>query len=120
LIITCREFAKFFKENVIDYQQLIIIDDAINEDIQYNNEEMLRRLERLIDTDPLCIINTSGSTGRQKRVVLNHRSFIDFSDWAIDTLHIGEDEVVGACRPYFSISIASNYVSAFPGGRPSF
>lgn len=31
---------------------------------------------QLIDTDPLCIINTSGSTGTPKGVVLNHKSFL--------------------------------------------
>ena len=101
LIITSREFVKVLKENAIDVQQLIMIDDAITEEIQYNNGEILRRREHLIDTDPLCIINTSGSTGRQKSVVLNHRSFIDFTDWAIDTLQIGEDEIIGSLSPVF-------------------
>ena len=39
-------------------------------------DEQIRSVWRdLIDTDPLCIINTSGSTGTPKGVVLNHRSF---------------------------------------------
>lgn len=31
-----------------------------------------------IDTDPLCVINTSGSTGIPKAVMLSHRGMIDF------------------------------------------
>ena len=46
-------------------------------------DEQIRSVWRdLIDTDPLCIINTSGSTGTPKGVVLNHRSFFDFTEWA--------------------------------------
>ena len=62
------------------------------------------RLDRIIDTDPYCIINTSGSTGTPKGVALNHKSFIDFTEWAVDTLKIGEDEIIGSLSPlYFDI-----------------
>jgi amino acid adenylation domain-containing protein len=58
-----------------------------------------RVLSKVIDTDPLCIINTSGSTGTPKGVVLNHKSFIDFTEWAIDTLKIGDNEIIGSLSP---------------------
>ena len=60
---------------------------------------LMQRLSHLIDTDPLCIINTSGSTGIPKGVILNHRSFIDFTEWAVETLQIGEAETVGSLSP---------------------
>lgn len=63
------------------------------------NEELLENLERLIDTDPLCLINTSGSTGTPKSVILNHKSFVDFTEWAIRTTGIGDDEVIGSLSP---------------------
>ena len=66
---------------------------AENEDALYEN------LEQLIDTDPLCLINTSGSTGTPKSVILNHKSFIDFTEWAISTTGIGENEIVGSLSP---------------------
>jgi amino acid adenylation domain-containing protein len=53
----------------------------------------------LIDTDPLCIINTSGSTGTPKGVVLNHRSFIDFTECAIETLGIRNRDIIGSLSP---------------------
>ncbi len=60
---------------------------------------LLGALEQVIDTDPLCLINTSGSTGTPKSVILNHKSFIDFTEWAIGATGIGEDEVIGSLSP---------------------
>ena len=34
-----------------------------------------------------------------KGVVLNHKSFIDFTEWAIDTLKINDNEVIGSLSP---------------------
>jgi len=64
----------------------------------------LPQLRELIDTDPYCIINTSGSTGTPKGVVLNHKSFVDFIEWSVETLSIPEHELIGSLSPiYFDI-----------------
>lgn len=53
-----------------------------------------------IDTDPFCIINTSGSTGIPKGVVLNYRSFFDFMDWSCSTFSLlNEDTIIGSLSP---------------------
>lgn len=73
--------------------------DEINFDFPLNSEILDKRRQLIIDTDPLCIINTSGSTGTPKSVVLNHRSFIDFTDWAQTTFNFSEQEVIGSLSP---------------------
>lgn len=60
---------------------------------------LAERRHQLIDTDPLCLINTSGSTGTPKGVVLNHRSFFDFMDWASETFSFDGTEVMGSLSP---------------------
>lgn len=62
-------------------------------------DQTKERLSRRIDTDPFCIINTSGSTGIPKGVVLNHKSFFDFMDWASETFGLDGSERIGALSP---------------------
>ncbi len=60
---------------------------------------LLKRREQLIDTDPMCLINTSGSTGTPKSVVLNHRSFFDFMNWSREQFGFDGSEVMGSLSP---------------------
>lgn len=54
---------------------------------------------RNIDTDPCCVINTSGSTGVPKSVILNHRSFIDFIEAVRYEKIIDESEIIASLSP---------------------
>lgn len=67
-------------------------------DAQEKNDILALR-EGCIDTDLLCVINTSGSTGIPKAVALNHRSFIDFTEVVCDAKLVGEAEVVASLSP---------------------
>lgn len=73
--------------------------DNLNLSEPFDDKLIQERLSQIIDTDPLCIINTSGSTGTPKGVVLNHRSFIDFTDWALDTFNFSSNEIIGSLSP---------------------
>ena len=80
-------------EKILNIEQIDFRNESYSQDLLDNV------LGRIIDTDPLCIINTSGSTGVPKGVILNHRSFIDFTEWAIHTTGISDSEVIGSLSP---------------------
>lgn len=82
---------------IIDEKRILLIEEIL--EATSNHDLLLQKLEVIIDTDPLCLINTSGSTGTPKSVVLNHRSFIDFTEWAIDTMNWREQEIIGSLSP---------------------
>jgi amino acid adenylation domain-containing protein len=73
--------------------------DEIDYSRPIDNKLLKNYLSKIIDTDPLCIINTSGSTGTPKGVVLNHKSFIDFTERALETLNFGDNEIIGSLSP---------------------
>jgi amino acid adenylation domain-containing protein len=99
VIITNR--SNLHKINRLNFDIPIVIIDDIDYDSIDNSLVLNKIFARIIDTDPWCIINTSGSTGIPKGVVLNHRSYIDFTDWAISTFNFTGNEVLGVLSPVF-------------------
>ena len=97
-IITNNQYLKNITDVLPADIQVINLDEVDFTKV-VNQTEILANLGSLIDTDPLCIINTSGSTGTPKGVVLNHKSFFDFTEWALDTFSFTDDEVIGSLSP---------------------
>lgn len=95
-IITDEKYLDVLK-TVYRAEQILLIDNLVKETPVH--EALLKHLEQVIDTDPLCLINTSGSTGTPKSVVLNHKSFIDFTEWALTATKWTEDEIIGSLSP---------------------
>lgn len=95
---------------------VLVIDDVYDDAIVIDAAGISARLERVIDTDPLCIINTSGSTGTPKGVAMHHRSVIDFMDWVMERLTLDGTEVIGSLSPfYFDIYTLELYLSLAKG-----
>ncbi|MDF2486502.1 MAG: hypothetical protein K0R46_2670 [Herbinix sp.] len=57
--------------------------------------------ERQLDTDPIYVVFTSGSTGVPKGVVACHRSVIDYVDTLSDILRVKHDTVFGIQVPLY-------------------
>jgi len=101
ILLTSKEYQKNIDQLGLKSIEIFLIDDLLNEPIRMDDDIIRARMEQIIDTDPLCIINTSGSTGIPKGVVLNHRGTIDFMDWCFARLDLKSDERIGSLSPFF-------------------
>lgn len=75
------------------------------------DEGILKIIEKQhLDTDPLYVLFTSGSTGIPKGVVVGHRSVIDFIDEFTRIFDITEADVLGNQAPLdFDVSVKDLY-----------
>ena len=101
IIVTSVAHAPALRTLGIPEDRLLLIEQAMVAENLYDNALLLRRLDLIIDTDPYCIIHTSGSTGIPKGVALNHRSTIDWADWAFERLGLDGREVMGSLAPIY-------------------
>ena len=95
--------------------ELLIIDDLIDYGIDDDVISKIRSAQ--IDTDPLYILFTSGSTGNPKGTVVNHRNVISYISWFCEAFSLDENTVSGNQTPfYFSMSVSDVYGIVFCGG----
>lgn len=73
--------------------------EKLNFNRNINKDILLENLSNIIDTDPFCVINTSGSTGIPKSTVLNHRNFIDFIYRSEEIFKFSGNEIMGSLSP---------------------
>jgi amino acid adenylation domain-containing protein len=116
IIITSAGHAATLRGLGVPDGQLLLVETAMTTEAAHANAALMARLDHVIDTDPLCIIHTSGSTGIPKGVVLNHRSTIDFMDWVFQRLGLDGSEVIGSLSPfYFDIYTLELYLCLAKG-----
>ena len=79
--------------------EVLLYDEMLN---QAADKELLSELRNhQLDTDPIYIVFTSGSTGVPKGVVACHRSVIDYVDTLSDILKVNQDTVFGMQVPLY-------------------
>ncbi len=96
-------------ENAKEFRlRTFLVDEAKTAEI--NNEKLDEIRSAQIDTDPLYILYTSGSTGIPKGTVISHKNVLAYSKWAVNTFSIDENTVFGNQTPfYFSMSVTDIY-----------
>ena len=88
--------------HVLPYDQLAA--SAINEDA------LVRVRRNALDTDPIYIVFTSGSTGVPKGVAACHRSVLDYIERLDEVLDVTEDTIFGNQTPlYFDACLKELY-----------
>lgn len=77
-----------------------------------------KSLSAVVDTDPIYIMFTSGSTGAPKGVTVPHRGVIDYAMWVANTFSIDETSILGNQAPfYFDNSIFDIYSCLLTGAK---
>ena len=78
----------------------------------------LKKVEAVIDSDPIYIMYTSGSTGVPKGVTIPHRGIIDYAVWLRDTFGFDENTVFGNQSAfYFDNSTLDIFSMLFTGAK---
>ena len=87
------ETAEHFEIPVVSYE------DAVEE---FGDVRALERIKAsMLETDPLYVLFTSGSTGFPKGVLISHRAIIDSAEWIGSTLGITDRDVLGNQSPFY-------------------
>ena len=98
VIVTSQELAeeagKIFPEHSI-----VLVEELVKAEVDSARLESIRRNK--IDTDPLYMNFTSGSTGVPKGVIGCHRAVIDYVEHLCDVLKFDEDSVFGNQTPLY-------------------
>ena len=93
-------------------------EELIGKELNADTIETVDRAEsRIIDTDILYVLFTSGSTGVPKGVIINHKSVIDYIEWAVETFHFDNYTIFGNQAPfYFDNSVLDIFSAIRVGG----
>ncbi len=96
------DMARKFSNNVFIFEEMITT--------PVDEEAIDARLLTALDTDPVYVLYTSGSTGVPKGVVVSHRSLIDYVEQFCNEISITEEDVIANQAPfYFDASLIDIY-----------
>lgn len=107
-VIICDEKTREIAQTFDYTGEIVFYDDICTTPVC---EESLEEIYKAaIDTDPIYIVFTSGSTGVPKGVVACHRSVIDYIEQLSETLEFNESTVFGNQTPlYFDACLKELY-----------
>ena len=105
-----------YKEAIETFKnkRILLIENLINQEIDEDILENARN--KMLDTDPVYINFTSGSTGVPKGVVVCHQTIISFIDIFTKQFGIKDNDIIGNQAPFdFDVSVKDIYSSIKTG-----
>lgn len=102
LVVTTPESKDLLAKLIGDSVEILVI-DLINLRENSSNPELDNYFNfvEVLDVDPVCLVNTSGSTGVPKSVAMSHKNVIDFIDWVLENFDFNESDVFGSLSPFY-------------------
>lgn len=101
---------------ILTIESLLDSLNGIDTELRDRTLDLIRR--KAIDTDPLYINFTSGSTGNPKGIVVSHRSTIDFIEEFVEVCGIDSSDIIGNQAPFdFDVSVKDIYSSICVGAN---
>lgn len=107
-VLICDEYTYEAAQKLNFQGEIVKFDDICG--TKAENTLLKQIYDATIDTDPIYIVFTSGSTGIPKGVVACHRSVIDYIEQLSETLEFNEETVFGNQTPlYFDACLKEVY-----------
>jgi len=107
LIVTTRELEAAARE-IFPGQNIVTVEEL--EKTEPDEKRLGEIRSRRVDTDPLYVNFTSGSTGVPKGIVVGHRSVLDFIGFFTEIFGITEKDVIANQAPFdFDVSVKDIY-----------
>lgn len=101
---------------LIEGTDIVMLEYEVLQEAQICSTTLAKIRSGVIDTDPMYVLFTSGSTGIPKGVVVSHRAVISYTTWVIETFDINEKTTWGSQTPfYFSMSITDIFSTLMTG-----
>jgi amino acid adenylation domain-containing protein len=101
IICTKSEFEHLLPSPLPVGTSVIFVDELVFQEESNSRENFNDSSLQSIDSAPACIVNTSGSTGVPKSVVLSHVGLFDFVEWCTKEFDFSESDKVGSLSPFF-------------------